>query len=135
VDTQLAEFLQSLPEDAQVVVVGSVGVELPGQLEIGGAMLPQIIQVPLAWKGMEWVVPQRQDDLAHALADLAGVQGLRRPAVQDSGIVERHQGDLTLLIDDAYRVGPEGRSEGGAEIQARADAWMLGIDQDLEALR
>ena len=135
VDTQLAEFLQSLPEDAQVVVVGSVGVELPGQLEIGGAMLPQIIQVPLAWKGMEWVVPQRQDDLAHALADLAGVQGLRRPAVQDSGIVERHQGDLTLLIDDAYRVGPEGRPEGGAEIQARADAWMLGIDQDLEALR
>ena len=117
------------------MVVGSVGVELPGQLEIGGAMLPQTIQVPLAWKGMEWVAPQRQDELAHALADLAGVQGLRRPAVQDSGVVERHRGDLTLLIDDTFRVGPDGRSEGGAEIQARADAWMQGVNQDLEALR
>jgi hypothetical protein len=134
-DAQLAEFLQALPADAQVVVVGSVGVELPGQMEIGGAMMPQTIQVPLAWKGMELGDPQRQDELAHALADLVGAQGLRRPAVQDSGVVEHHRGDLNLFIDDSFQVGPDGVSEGGPEIQARADAWLLGVDQDLEALR
>ena len=134
-DAQLGLFLEALPPDAQVVVVGSVGIELPGQLEIGGTMVPQTIQVPLAWKGMDLGAPQRQDDLTHALAELAQVQGLRRPSVQDSGVVEQHRGDLNLLIDDAYRVDPDGLAEGGPDIQARADAWLEGVDRDKELLR
>lgn len=134
-DAQLGDFLKSLPADAQVVVVGSVGIQIPGQLEIGGTMVPQTIQVPLAWKGMDLGIPERQDDLPHALAELAQVQGLRRPAVQDSGVVEQHRGDLSLLIDDAYRVEPDGRAEGGPDIQARADAWLLGVERDMEVLR
>ena len=134
-DDQLSTFLESLPAQAQVVVVGSVGVELPGQLEIGGAMVPETVQVPLAWKGLELGNPQRQDELTHALAEIMQVEGLRHPAVQDSAVVEQHRGDLNLLIDDAYRVGPDGHAEGGPEIQARADAWLAGVDQDLEELR
>lgn len=134
-DAQLALFLQSLPSDAQVVVVGSVGIELPGQLELGGVMSPKTVKVPLAWKGVEIGSPERQDDLAHALAAVAQVQGLRRPAVEDSGVVEQHRGDLVLFIDDAYRVGPAGQAEGGPQIQARADAWLQGIERDLEELR
>lgn len=136
IDAQLARFLEALPPQAQVVVVGSAGVEFPGQLEVGGALVEQAVRVPLAWRGMALGEVSRQDELAHALAAQLQVEGLLHPAVEDSGVVELHAGDsLNLLIDDTWRVSPQGRAEGGPEVQARADAWLAGVDQDLEELR
>lgn len=136
IDAQLALFLEGLPPEAQVVVVGTAGLEFPGQLEVGGALVEQTVRVPLAWRGIALGDLSRQDELAHALAAQLQVEGLLHPAVEDSGVVELHAGDsLNLFIDEIWRVDPKGRAEGGPEVQARADAWLAGVDQDLEELR
>lgn len=131
IDAELSRLLAGLEPDTQVVVVGSVGTEFPGHLELGGVLSDSVLRVPLYTRNLS-LDAHTQIELAQALAAELALVPLWRWSVDDPGIAEEHRGGKLRLWIDGQIDDPHAPLT-DPELAARAAAWRAGVSSQADA--